>query len=397
MRRTAMICLVLAIALATALAGTGTEKAPPAGGSTDPAIRVGDCGSGGPATVDPRLTSRGGPNAGLASILRDPPCELGCNACWYEEGEGPTPDEYVDSYNGGCNSSPEAFWDVTPQYGPLTICGKGGNYQYSGMNYRDTDWYELTMTQTREITATCIAEFPVELHIIDGNSGCASHTIVTTDTQPECVEASVTYQCTAGTWWVWVGCADFTGWPNDADYQLTIHEYDYECSTDCPQDGDPEGEPPLEVDYEDQLNGGCNSSPYVFQPIAPSPSTIIVCGEGGMYDYFGTCYRDTDWFEIELDESREITTCLTAEFPYQFLIADVAPDCGTIDVIESVNGDVCTEECITQTLSPGRYIIFAAAQFGYSVHPGLRYVMSIDGYTTPVEGRSWGTIKSLYR
>ncbi len=400
MRTSALLCVLLVVVLASAsFADLSTSAVRPAGGSgCEPVIRIGGCSltADERANLDPRLSNRGEPGA-EPQVQRDPPCELVCNACWYAEGEGPTPDEYVDTFNGGCNSSPEAFWTVSPAYGPLTICGQGGNYMFSAMSYRDTDWYELTLTESREITATCTAEFPVTLYILDGNSGCSLITTVADDSQPECVEASVTYVCTPGTWWVWVGAAGFGGWPNDSDYLLTIHGYDFECVLDCPGGVAVEGEPPLETDYVDYTNGGCNSIPPVFQRLDPSPTTDLHCGIAGFYENQGGCLRDTDWYELVLDEAREVTVCAAAEFPLQMLFLHPAPDCSNFTYGESVNAPVCEERCITEVLDPGVHWLFIATQFVSYVPPDSRYVFSVDGYTTAVENRSWGLIKSLYR
>ncbi|MCD4689991.1 hypothetical protein K8S17_00865 [bacterium] len=400
MRATAVVCvLVMMVLSVAAMAEVSTSNVRPADAvRPESVIRVGNL-SASPydrTNQDPQLTNKAYPGAPMG-VWRDPPCELECNACWLAEGEGPCYDEYVDNYNGGCNSSPEVFWTVYPGYGPVTICGQGGTYLVGGSTYRDTDWYELTFTESRELTVTCTAEFDVQLLLIEGTGGCPAPTAVASDTQLACVEAGLTYMVTAGTWWVWVGPANFSEWPCDSDYILTIHGYDYVCVLDCPEGVPIEGEPLCETDYEDHHNGGCNSDPPVFQPIEPSPSTIVRCGEAGNYDYYGSCYRDTDWYEIVLDEPRHITACVAAEFPVSLILAVPDPDCSNVVIVESAAGDVCTEVCVNAAVDPGVYYVFIAPQFGSTIPCGARYIFSIDGYTTPVEQRNWGIIKSLYR
>ncbi len=400
MRTSVMLCVLLVAVLAvTSYADPSVSAVNPAGDSGwEPVIRTGGCSltAAERASIDPRVSGRGVPGAEPV-VRRDPPCDLYCEACWLSEGEGPIPDDYDDNFNGGCNVTPEAFWSVDPSYGPITICGQGGNFEYGGAPHRDTDWYEMTFAVAREITVTCTAEFPVILYMIDGNVGCSSVTIVASDSQPECTEASLTYVCTPGTWWIWVGSSDFSGWPNDADYLLTIHGYDFECVLDCPGGVPTEDEPPCEVNYTDHHNGGCNSTPVVFQEIAPSQSRIVRCGTAGHYDHFGSCYRDTDWYELVLDEPREIEVCAAGEFPMQLTLAHGEPDCSTIIVDETVYPVVCAEDCITAVLDPGVYWVFIAPDFTATYPCGRRYIFSVDGYTTPVEDRSWGLIKSLYR
>ncbi len=60
----------------------------------------------------------------------------------------------------------------------------------------------------------------------------------------------------------------------------------------------------------------------MFQPLQPSAGTITVCGESGVYPYTGSCWRDTDWYEITLDEQRAIEVCAFAEFPLQLLLLE---------------------------------------------------------------------------
>jgi hypothetical protein len=400
MRTTALFCVLLIVASsAAAVAEVTTGSAWP---STTPGheltTRTGNCSltPAERADLDPRFANRCGPNA-PTGVWRDPPCDLLCSACWYPEGEGACYDEYVDDYNGGCNSSPEVFTPVYPGYGPVTICGQGGNYMFGGAGYRDTDWYELTFTQEREITVTCTAEFPVTIYLIDAAPGCGSPVAVAEDSQPECVEASFTYTVAPGTWWVWVGASEFYVWPCDSDYLLTIDGYDFACALDCPEGATNEGEPICEADYEDHYNGGCNSAPEVFQRLDPSATTSHYCGEAGFYDYLGSCYRDTDWYELVLDEPREVTACVTGEFPVQVMFLHPLPDC-----LSTVYGvydyaDVCEEVCITEALDAGVHWLWIGSQFVQTVPCGSRYIFSVSGYTTPVEERSWGLIKSLYR
>jgi len=42
---------------------------------------------------------------------------------------------------------------------------------FQGLNYRDTDWFEVNIDEYSQITLTAVAEFPVLLFIIDSGSG----------------------------------------------------------------------------------------------------------------------------------------------------------------------------------------------------------------------------------
>ncbi len=119
-----------------------------------------------------------------------PPME--CPAGAQLEGEPPLMDEYVDNYNGGCNSTPPCFSYIDC----LDFCGVGGWYLYGGSNYRDTDWHEVTAAGST-ITWTVDAESEVLLYqldasncpdvvLVDGpwNAGPNSPTVITLNTTP---------------------------------------------------------------------------------------------------------------------------------------------------------------------------------------------------------------------
>jgi len=84
------------------------------------------------------------------------------------------------------------------------------------------------------------------------------------------------------------------------------------CVAACPQGGIPEGEPNCGPGYNDTYNGGCNSTPPVFQPLAPG---AYMCGKNGNYEYSpGTWYRDTDWFQFTVPGITVVKWHVKAEF-----------------------------------------------------------------------------------
>jgi hypothetical protein len=72
---------------------------------------------------------------------------------------------------------------------------------------------------------------------------------------------------------------------------------------ECLQGSLMEGEPTCYDDYEDNYNGGCNSSPPIFQPIM---SGETVCGESGVYEVTRELWSDTDWYELHLGGRRRV-------------------------------------------------------------------------------------------
>ncbi len=85
--------------------------------------------------------------------------------CYYphpdNEGEPPLVDDYVDHHNGGCNTPPEyPFQEIAgDDTGQAFLSATTGWYTFSGANYRDTDWYLLTMGPGGVIEAEVCAPF----------------------------------------------------------------------------------------------------------------------------------------------------------------------------------------------------------------------------------------------
>jgi len=180
-------------------------------------------------------------------------------------------------------------------------------------------------------------------------------------------------------------------------YAMTVFENT--CSVPCPPGALLEQEPPCHDGYVDDWNSGCQHDPVLFQDIAPGApgETITLCGEGGTYLYNGMSYRDTDWFQLTFTEPKTITACCTADFPLLlFLIYDggcAAPQ------MDYALANPCDEACLTRQCGPGVAWLWVGSSAFNGVPCGSDYVLTIDGYDapSPVEGRSWGAVKAMYR
>lgn len=150
------------------------------------------------------------------------PCDPSCPAGAQLEGEPPCGNDYVDSFNGGCNSTPPA-WNSTicPQEGDGAVfCGMSGTYLYTGLNYRDTDWL-IAYGTGGTMTASCCASFPLQLILIYGTDcnnlqydllqGQAYQEISLSRTIGNGVAA-----------WIWVGPSVFDSVPCESPYLLTM-------------------------------------------------------------------------------------------------------------------------------------------------------------------------------
>jgi len=147
-------------------------------------------------------------------------CDLECEEYMVEEGEPICGPDYEDMYNGGCNSEPPVFQAIGCEQ---TICGTSGTFLYGGSNYRDTDWFSLTLDQTEDITFVVAAEFPVLIFIIDAGSGnCSDYTIIDNMTGDPCDTLELSATLPAGDYWFWVGPSEFSGIECGVTYYATV-------------------------------------------------------------------------------------------------------------------------------------------------------------------------------
>jgi hypothetical protein len=182
-------------------------------------------------------------------------------------------------------------------------------------------------------------------------------------------------------------------------YEFHVHEYlpPPPCYPEvCPPYALVEGEPVCYTGYTDAYNGGCNSSPNVFQPIA-FPQTI--CGTSGVYMFGTSTHRDTDWYQFTLTATTNVKFCVCAQFTPLLGFIDASLGCGLPQFITYTTGTANTDVCLTYTLPAGTYWAFVApSSWDPSFTCGVKYRATLwDENYTPVESASWGTLKALYR
>jgi hypothetical protein len=147
---------------------------------------------------------------GDGTLCAETECPPGCaSECPPEgilENEPVCQDEYVDETNGGCNSVPEVFQPINCGE---TYCGETGTYFFTGLSYRDTDWFEFMLEETTVVTWDVVGEFPTLLiFIIDLNSGGCDNPLIVSQGGPAaapCVPTSATATLGPGRYSVWVG------------------------------------------------------------------------------------------------------------------------------------------------------------------------------------------------
>jgi hypothetical protein len=194
-------------------------------------------------------------------------------------------------------------------------------------------------------------------------------------------------------------------------YVLNVSEFEY-CSTYCPEDAVPEGEPTFGYGYEDAYNGGCNSPEFgnPFQRIdwtndedgvPPYDGIAWLCGKSGWYiGPPGGYFSDTDWFIVSALETGVMEVTVHSDFPCNLF--KLSPtDCNDVGV-------ELQEEAGCEVPAIMSFPVFAGEEIWLWVGPmaSLSTVMEFTYFMTvsnnmfdvvPAEEMSWGGVKSLYR
>ena len=151
------------------------------------------------------------------------------------------------------------------------------------------------------------------------------------------------------------------------------------CSLTCPQGAIPENEPDCFTDYVDSTNGGCGSSPNVFQDITPGQT---ICGRSGTFLSGPNFARDTDWFRFELTQRAAVRWEVQAEFLVEtFILPDVCPP--SIGSFAAGRGNACQTVAAEATLEPGTYLLLVAPQFFREVPCGAEWTGALTATPTP--------------
>jgi hypothetical protein len=165
------------------------------------------------------------------TVKENVPCIVEMPVGAIAEGELCIEDEGEDVTNGGCNSEVPMF--TTINCGDV-IYGSASTYLSGTSQYRDTDWYQLVITEPQVVTFTVTAEFPSVAGLIEqivpGVAGCDNITgnISPAATANPCDAASVTATLAPGTYYFFVGMSVFEGYPcgtsNNYTAELTCEE-----------------------------------------------------------------------------------------------------------------------------------------------------------------------------
>ncbi len=170
-------------------------------------------------------------------------------------------------------------------------------------------------------------------------------------------------------------CADLWLGPNTQCFSCP-------CVVICPPNGVPENEPCGE-NYPNGYNGGCNSTPPVFEPVYCGET---ICGTA----WADASYRDTDWFMLTLTEPSVFTWTVEAEFPVLIFIIQPGPvdPCAGYTILSSATAGECTPVSLTSPdcMMPGDYILWAGTSTWGDFPCPLDYVGTIDCVPCVISG-----------
>jgi len=191
------------------------------------------------------------------------------------------------------------------------------------------------------------------------------------------------------------------------EYVLDVTGMPYE-PLDCDPNALSEDEPDLGTEYVDTYNGGCNSTPEVFQPlnwIDEDTGCMHMSGVSGWYSAGSVDSRDTDWFEI-VAASDAVTVTLEAEnwmTLTRCMMTTPNPSCGDYDyMFQSSQVNSLQPASWTVPTVPGEtyWIFVAPADFIAGYTGEFEYCLEVCGNSydiVPTEPASSGAVKSIYR
>jgi len=158
-------------------------------------------------------------------ITAAPPCDVVAPVGAILEGEPTCGPGYVDDYNAGCNAEPAAFYPLNPSGDTIVLFGTSGTYDEMT---RDTDWYEIYVQAPNTVTLSAVAEFPVRIFFINGNTalGCDDpEFVISTAEAGPCETATLTETVGPGYYWLWVGPSVYACQPCGLEYIIEVDGY----------------------------------------------------------------------------------------------------------------------------------------------------------------------------
>ena len=162
-------------------------------------------------------------DCGNYTIDVTPCCIVPCPAGSIAEGEPGCGSGYVDTYDAGCNSDPPSFRDLQCGSTPIVVCGMYGTYRDPNfIQFRDTDWYRIALTQPTQVDCELNGEAASQLALLDANAGCAGVFPYCNNFTGPCTPVQCGAPLMPGTYWILAAPATFTDIPCGSKYTLKV-------------------------------------------------------------------------------------------------------------------------------------------------------------------------------
>lgn len=172
-----------------------------------------------------------GGGAYVVDLEEHVPCVVSCPpGTTRPEGEPPLVENYVDLYNGGCNTSSThpfqhlegALPGSTVPAGSAVLCGVSGWYLSSGANFRDTDWFTLAVGDDGLINITADADYATYVFELGGNCQDGVSVVQQAVAGPCAVAAMSIPGAAGGAHWFWVGPTVFVSPDGTMSYDYVV-------------------------------------------------------------------------------------------------------------------------------------------------------------------------------
>jgi hypothetical protein len=143
-----------------------------------------------------------------------------CLSCSTPNNEADIPDNGEDVTNGGCNTIPERYTDVTLEQ---TLCGRINGYLVGASPYRDIDWYRLTLTQPTTVYFSMYHNFNSYGLFLIAGADCINFLIYAGDYPYPGIPMTIFAALPAGSYFLPVTMNDY-GPGYGGDYMIKISE-----------------------------------------------------------------------------------------------------------------------------------------------------------------------------
>ncbi len=233
-------------------------------------------------------------------------------------------------------------------------------------------WYCYTATETgTAIITLCGSGYDTKMAVYDG---CACDPLGTelgcNDDSPcdfmRALQSTVEIPVTAGNSYL-VEVGGYSSNVGSGILNIWVEEPPPPCALECPPGGHYENEA-----CGEDANGGCNMGTPMFEPINCDDT---VCGTV----WANGDTRDTDWYELVLEEATLVTWSGMACFPFVIGFVDTS-DCALAAAIDPYAvGDPLDLISCSRVCGPGTYWLFASHQL-------------YDGYPCGMNNDYWAAV-----